>query len=199
MSTLSIGDKRLGSILQRDSYVSDDDLQEAIERQGEVGGRLAEALIGMGVISEHRIARAIEEHIGIPLVSLSRAKINPTATSKIPSKLAQDLKAIPFALDGDRIRVALTDPLDSLTIEEIEDETQLIVEPYTTLSKDFAWALATTYPDLKLTPPKDFTPQPAQPFGTIAREKGFLSPEQLDDALEEQNPHRRITRSHPAK
>ena len=180
MTTLSIGDKRLGAILLDSGYVSDESLQEAIGQQVEVGGKLADVLVGMGVISEHRIARAIEENIGIPLVSLPRVNIMPEALAKIPSDLAQDLEAVPFALDDNRIRVAFTDPLDSLIIEEIEDETQCIVEPYKALRKEFQWALATYYPELGLESPDSVAQDTTQRFGVLAVEKGLLSAEQLE-------------------
>ena len=69
MAVLSIGDKRLGAVLLDRGYVSDDNLQDAIGRHAEVGGRLSDILVNIGVISEQRIARAIEEAIGIPLVA----------------------------------------------------------------------------------------------------------------------------------
>lgn len=187
MTTLSIGDKRLGAILLDGGYVTDDNLQEAISQQVEVGGKLADVLVSMGVISEHRIARAIEENIGIPLVSLPRVNIMPEALAKIPSDLAQDIEVLPFALDDNRIRVAFTDPLDSLAIEEIEDETQCIVEPYKALRAEFQWALATYYPELGLEPPDSVAQDTTQRFGVLAVEKGFLTKDQLAEASEEQN------------
>ena len=39
---LSIGDRRLGAILLEQGYVSDNDLQKALDRHSEVGGRLAD-------------------------------------------------------------------------------------------------------------------------------------------------------------
>ncbi|MEX2500952.1 MAG: hypothetical protein WD336_01140, partial [Trueperaceae bacterium] len=60
MAVLSIGDKRLGAVLLERGYVTDEALQEAIQRHGDLGGRLADVLVDIGVISEQRIARAIE-------------------------------------------------------------------------------------------------------------------------------------------
>ncbi len=186
MTTLSIGDKRLGAILLDNGYVSDENLQEAIEQQVDIGGKLSEALVSMGVISEHRIARAIEENMGIPLVNLPRVNIMPEALAKVPSDIAQDLEVLPFALDDNRIRVAFTDPLDSLAIEEIEDETQCVVEPYKALANEFQWALATYYPELGLEAPDNVVQDTTDRFGLLAVEKGFLTQGQLEESTEEQ-------------
>ncbi len=186
MAVLSIGDKRLGAVLLDRGYVSDDNLQDAIGRHAEVGGRLSDILVNIGVISEQRIARAIEEAIGIPLVALPRIDISAEALAKVPADLAQEMGAVPFGLEGNRLRVAFADPLDALSIEEVEDESDCIVEPYKALSKELAWALATYYPELGLTPPADMGSDPGQRMGNLALEQGLITEDQLKEANEKQ-------------
>jgi len=186
MAVLSIGDKRLGAVLLERGYVTDDSLQEAIQRHGEVGGRLANVLVDIGVISEQRIARAIEESIGVPLVNLPRVDVMSDALAKVPGDLAQEVGALPFALDGDRLRVAFGDPLDALAIEEIEDASDCLVEPYQALRNELAWALATYYPELGLEPPPDVNVDVGQRLGALALADGLVTEEQLDGAVEQQ-------------
>ena len=186
MAVLSIGDKRLGAVLLERGYVNDEALQQAIGRHAEVGGRLANILVNIGIISEQRIARAIEESIGIPLVVLPRVDVEADALEKVPADLAQEIGAIPFALEGNRLRVAFEDPLDALAIEEIEDECDCIVEPYQALTKELQWALATYYPELGLEPPGDFEIDSSHRLGELAVEKGYITEENLKAAIEEQ-------------
>ncbi len=136
MAVLSIGDKRLGAVLLERGYVNDESLQQAIGRHAEVGGRLANILVTIGVISEQRIARAIEESIGIPLVVLPRVEVMPESLSKVPADLACEVGALPFAIDANRLRVAFEDPLDALSIEEIEDASDCLVEPYQAMQRE---------------------------------------------------------------
>ena len=187
MAVLSIGDKRLGAVLLERGYVNDESLQQAISRHAEVGGRLADILVHIGVISEQRIARAIEESIGIPLVVLPRVDVMPDALSKLPADLAFEVGAMPFAIDGDRLRVAFEDPLDALAIEEVEDASGCLVEPYQALQKELQWAIATYYPELGQEPPPDFEVDISQRLGSLAVEKGFITDEQLQGAVEEQH------------
>jgi type IV pilus assembly protein PilB len=186
VAVLSIGDKRLGAVLLERGYVTDESLQQAIGRHAEVGGRLAEVLVGIGVISEQRIARAVEESIGIPLVMLPRVDVMPEALSKLSADTAYEVGALPFALDGSRLRVAFEDPLDALAIEEIEDASGCVVEPYQALHKELQWALATYYPELGIEPPQDFEVDTSQRLGTLAVESGLITQEQLDEAVGEQ-------------
>lgn len=186
MAVLSIGDKRLGAVLLERGYVSDDGLQQAIAKHAEIGGSIADVLVGIGILSEQRIARAIEESIGIPLVVLAKVEVMGDALAKVPADLAKERMAFPFALEGSRLRVAFKDPLDALAIEEIEDASECTVEPYQALSKELLWALATYYPELGLEPPADLELDGTQRLGNLAVEKGFISPAQLKSALEEQ-------------
>ncbi len=186
MPVLSIGDKRLGAVLLERGFVKDEQLQQAIGRHGEVGGRLSEVLVSIGVISEQRIVRAIEEAIGIPLVALPRVDVMPEAVSKVPADLVQEVQAFPFAIEGNRLRVAFEDPLDAIAIEEIEDATDCTVEPYQALSKELKWAIATYYPELGLTAPVDFVLDSSHRIGDIAIELGHITPVQLQAAMDEQ-------------
>jgi type IV pilus assembly protein PilB len=186
MAVLSIGDKRLGAVLLERGYVSDESLQQAIGRHAEVGGRLADVLVQIGVISEQRIARAVEESIGIPLVMLPRVDVMPDALAKVDGDTAYEVGALPFAVDGNRLRVAFEDPLDALAIEEIEDASGCVVEPYQALRSELQWALATYYPELGLTPPSDFQVDTSQRLGALAVERGLLSVAELAEAVAEQ-------------
>ncbi len=186
MAVLSIGDKRLGAMLLERGFVSDDGLQRAISRHAEMGGRLAEVLVGLGVVSEQRIARAIEEAIGIPIVALPRAQVDPEALTRVSAEVALELRAFPFHVTNNRLRVAFVDPLDALAVEELEDASNCIVEPYQALSSEVAWALATYYPELGLTPPAEVNPQMGQRVGDLAKNMGLISGEQLAKALEQQ-------------
>ena len=84
MPVLSIGDRRLGAILLQLGYVTDTDLNKALEKHSEIGGRLADILIDASIVSERRIARAIEDELSYPLVNLTALKPPPEVTALSP-------------------------------------------------------------------------------------------------------------------
>jgi type IV pilus assembly protein PilB len=186
VAVLSIGDKRLGAVLLERGFVNDESLQQAISRHSQVGGRLGEVLVNIGVISEQRIARAIEESIGIPLVMLPRVDVMPEALAKLAGDVAYEVGALPFALDGTRLRVAFEDPLDALAIEEVEDASGCVVEPYQALRKELQWAIATYYPELGLAPPPDFDVDTSGRLGALAVGQKLITEQQLAEAAADQ-------------
>ncbi|MFN3266391.1 MAG: ATPase, T2SS/T4P/T4SS family [Deinococcales bacterium] len=190
MPVLSIGDRRLGAILLQLGYVSDADLQRALERHGETGGRLADILIDSGIVNERRIARAIEDELGYPLVNLTLVEPEPEATALIDGMKAQELDAFPFKIDNDKLRVAFVDPLNTMCIEAIEDATGFIVEPHQALRDHLKWAIASYYPELGLEVPdlgKLSSPEEER-LGNRLIKKQLITDEQLEQALSLQEP-----------
>ena len=186
---LSIGDRRLGAILLEQGYVNDGDLQKALVRHSEVGGRLAEILIDTGLVGEKRIARAIEEALGIPLVNLLAITPDPAAVAAIPAQTALNLQAIPFALENGTLRVALVDPLSSLALETLEDDSNLLIEPYQALREQVLWAVALHYPELGLTAVAPADAGEEAVGGQMGQElisRGLITDAQLQVALDAQ-------------
>ena len=186
---LSIGDRRLGAILLEQGYVNDTDLQKALVRHAEVGGRLAEILIDSGLVGEKRIARAIEEALGIPLVNLLVVTPEPQALAAVRSQTALSVQAFPFAVDGGTLRVAIVDPLSSLSIEALEDDSGLNIEPYQALRDQIMWAIATNYPDLNLQAELPADAEGNSGGGMMGQRlisRGLITDAQLQNALDSQ-------------
>ncbi|AKH17316.1 MULTISPECIES: type II/IV secretion system protein [Deinococcus] len=186
---LSIGDRRLGAILLEQGYVNDTDLQKALVRHAEVGGRLAEILIDSGMVGEKRIARAIEEALGIPLVNLLVVTPEAAALQAVRAQTAMQYQAFPFALDGQTLRVAIVDPLSSMAIEALEDDSGLNIEVYQALRDQIMWAIATYYPELHLTVEAPAEAEGGPAGGMLGQRlisRGLISDAQLQVALDAQ-------------
>ncbi|MGI8747321.1 MAG: type II/IV secretion system protein, partial [Deinococcus sp.] len=185
---LSIGDRRLGAILLEQGYVNDLDLQRALDKHAEVGGRLADILIDGGMVGEKRIARAVEEALGIPLVNLGALVPDRQALASVKAQVALSSLAFPFALEGDTLRVAFVDPLNNLNLETVEDASGLNVELYQALREQVQWAIANFYPELGL-PVGELADAPDEAVSLLGQQlvsRGLISEEQLLRALEQQ-------------
>lgn len=185
MPVLSIGDRRLGAILLQLGYVTDTDLNKALEKHSEIGGRLADILIESNIVSERRIARAIEDELSYPLVNLTVLKPPPEVTALIDGNQALELQAFPFALENNRLRVAFVDPLNTVAVETIEDATGHTVEPYQALRDHMRWAIAHYYPELGLEVPdlsKLVSPEEERLGNKLLRKK-IINEAQLEEAV----------------
>ena len=76
------GYKRLGDILTSEGVVTKDQLKEAVFLQKKDGGRIGEALIKLGYVSEDQIVVALSKQLAIPYITLSSGKLKSSLTKR---------------------------------------------------------------------------------------------------------------------
>lgn len=185
---MSSAEDRLASLLVEFGYVKQADMDSAIAESKRTGVRLRMHLQHSGLLSELRLARALEEAAGIPLVYLTRVLPHPAAVESIPGNLASEFRAIPFHVHNNMLRVAFTNPFDMTAVELIERQTGHHVERYFAREVEIDWALATFYPMLGLDPPTGYMRGAPIRLGDLAVDHGFLTEDQLEQLLNSQSP-----------
>jgi hypothetical protein len=113
---------KLGTILLQTSYITRDQLEEAVRLQRQARqGKIGEWLLKLGFVEEHQITSALARQHGLPLIKLENAERNDEAARMIPGKLARTLGIIPVGLDDSQssIRVAASGPVDFDSQESI--------------------------------------------------------------------------------
>jgi type IV pilus assembly protein PilB len=108
--------------------------------------RLGEVLIKNGYLTEMHLAEALSAQLGIPFISLVKERPNQNALSMIPENVAARLNVIPLSLTYDgRITVAMSDPMDTLAIDEINMLTNREVDIRIATASDINKALSSYY------------------------------------------------------
>jgi type IV pilus assembly protein PilB len=92
------------------------------------GGSLAQALVDEGVASSDGIARMLAARHQLPLVDLVLTGVKEEATRTIPLHVLERVAAIPYAVDGDALHVAVADPSDLHGLDQLRLATSLRVE-----------------------------------------------------------------------
>jgi len=110
----------LGELLVGRGLVSEDQLGEALTKQTTSGKRLGNLLVELGLLGERALTDVLAEQLGLDVVDLSRAVIDPDVVALLDQDDARRLLALPTQRDGSRVEVAVADPL----IENLD--TQLI-------------------------------------------------------------------------
>jgi type IV pilus assembly protein PilB len=82
-------------------------------------GSLAQALVAEGFAASEGVARMLAARHHVPLVDLALTGVEKQATDLIPLHVLERLVAIPYALSGDSLRVAVADPADLHAIDEL--------------------------------------------------------------------------------
>ena len=91
-------------------------------------GSLAEALRDEGVAQSEGIARSLARRHDLPFIDLQEERVSPDAGELIPLVTLQRVVAIPVSRQGDRLRVAVSDPGNIHGIDEIRLASRYPVE-----------------------------------------------------------------------
>ncbi len=114
---------RLDQILLRRGLVNDDQIKQALMRQRSQGGRLGSHLFYYRFLSEEQLVNALSEQLGVPGVALSEMAVPVEVLQKVPPKLVDKFKVLPFAFDPATLvlSVAVIDPDNREAISQIQN------------------------------------------------------------------------------
>ena len=131
---LSVGRKkiRIGDVLVAAGAITEEQLQEGLAKQKETGGKLGNALVDLGFISNDMLITVLTTQLGIDYIELKGAKIEEKVIHMVPDNMATKYQAIPIEIDPDNpniLKVAMADPMDIMAMDDIGLVTNLQVEP----------------------------------------------------------------------
>ena len=122
--------KGVEDILYEEGQLTPDQLS-AVKFEHINTGRTAEDIITeRGYVSPSDLVVARGKLLNIPYINLGGRQIKNELLDVIPEPTARKYVLIPFEQEGDRLKVAMKDPLDLQVIEFIEKGSGLKVEPY---------------------------------------------------------------------
>ncbi|MBY6267344.1 GspE/PulE family protein [Parageobacillus thermoglucosidasius] len=121
------GRKRLGDLLVEAGLITEEQLEEAL-REKAPGQKLGDVLLQLGYITEQQLIEVLEFQLGIPHVSLYRYPIDPKLTNLIPKEFAKRHMVMPLKVEGERLLVAMADPMDFFVIDDLRLSTGFHIE-----------------------------------------------------------------------
>jgi len=137
--------EKLTKILIDKKLIKQEDLEKALSVQREKGGSLSDMLVDMGYISRNDLMVVLSNELGIPPINLARYKIDPSVIKLIPKKTAKGYKIMPISKIGNTLVVAMVDPMNIFTIDDIKTLTGFDLSPVITTDKDIKEALSLYY------------------------------------------------------
>ncbi len=120
---------RLGEILVKESLITQEQLQKALEFQRANGGKLGSCLTRMGFITDDDITGVLSRQYGVPSINLKYYEIDPNVIKLIPQDTASRYQVIPLSRVGSVLTIAMTDPTNVFAMDDIKFMTGFNVEP----------------------------------------------------------------------
>ena len=138
--------EKLGELLIKKNLLTQAQLEEALQAQVIFGGKLGTVLIEMGLITEDILAEILEQLINIPCAKPGQLQNIPDNVIKIISpEQAEKHKVMPVSVIGKKLTLAMADPRNLQSIDEISFRTGYIVMPILALEVRLVFALESYY------------------------------------------------------
>jgi len=137
--------KKIGALLLRKAYITEDQLKTALSIQKSSGKKIGNILLDTGIINEEQLVEVISERLKIPKLNLSSLVINPQVISIIPVDIAKRYQVLPVFKLGNTLTVAMADPLNIVALDQIKYITKCIIKRTVVGEKAVAEAIERYY------------------------------------------------------
>ncbi|HYX75615.1 MAG TPA: ATPase, T2SS/T4P/T4SS family, partial [Gaiellaceae bacterium] len=92
------------------------------------GGSFAQAILDEGVATPEGLARTLASRYQLPFIDLPLTGVSDEAVKEVPIHVLERVVAVPYALESDRLRVAIADPSNVNAIDELRLATRYQLE-----------------------------------------------------------------------
>jgi len=137
--------QRLGDILVQSNKITEEQLKSVLKKQRTSGKRLGEQLIEDNILTEDAIIDVLEIQLGIMRVDLEKTEVNMEAVKSISESLALRYNLIPIDIEDNKIKVAMSDPLNVFAIDDVTISSGYEVEPLITTQSSIKKAIDRYY------------------------------------------------------
>ncbi|WP_046173972.1 GspE/PulE family protein [Domibacillus indicus] len=136
--------KRLGDLLVESGLISEEQLSLALTEK-KSSQKLGDVLLSRGFITEQQLIEVLEFQLGIPHVSLYRYPIDIKLLSLVSKDMAKKSLIIPLKKEENRLFVAMADPMDYFTVEDLRLATGFQIETAIATKQDILRAINKYY------------------------------------------------------
>ncbi|MDO8749331.1 MAG: type II secretion system ATPase GspE [Candidatus Omnitrophota bacterium] len=136
---------QIGQMLIDAGIMTSEDLERGLKEQKKSGKFICTTLIEMGLLQEDTLLPILARKLNMPLVKIKTLDIKADVISKVPAKFATHYKLIPISLEGNVISLAVTDPLDIHTLDDLRLLLGFEIKPVLAGEKDILEAIRRYY------------------------------------------------------
>lgn len=130
----------LARYLIKEGLLSESDCHLIARDNGNTGAAFAKVVVSLGVLTEEKLAQFLVQKTKLPMIPHNQfCTVKPGAESALALPLMKTLEVIPVELHNNQLTVAMADPLDQDTLQQLRFFTDFRIKPviatFTTLYK----------------------------------------------------------------
>jgi type IV pilus assembly protein PilB len=133
------------NLMVNKKIVESREIEEIYRKQGENGASIQRIILEMGIIEKKEMMQLLSEEIGVPYIELEGKVFDPSIVALLSEEISRRHNLVTIGQKNDKLIVAMANPLDVYTHDEIRIKTGFEVEPYLAFSDDINKALDSVY------------------------------------------------------
>ena len=141
--------KKLGELLVDAGIITQAQLDEALELQNDKGGLIGEVLVQLKFTTEEDIAKMLTAQYGFAFLPLANYEIDQDLIKLIPERVAQQYCLIPIDKIANNLTIAMSNPLNTQAIEDIETLLNCSVQAFVSTSSDIRKSIEKYYKETR--------------------------------------------------
>src|SRR5260370_7233537 len=101
---------RLGEILVKENLITTEQLKKALEHQRHNGGKLGSVLMKLGYITDDQITGVLSRQYGVPSINLKYYEVDQNVIKLIPQDTAVRYQIVPLSPVASTLTLPMTHP-----------------------------------------------------------------------------------------
>lgn len=119
--------ERIADVMVEDGLLTTTQVEELLEVQKKEGVRLLKLLVEKAYVSEQDMVVSMGRVLNTPPINISKISIPPEISDLLPREVATSHKVIPVSRLGNKLFLAMADPLNVLAVDDVKRITKLEV------------------------------------------------------------------------
>ncbi len=137
--------KKLGDLVKEAGLIDNFQLEAALSHQRNWGGKLGTILVELEFAHEEDIARVVAEKLNIPYVNLFEPELSQDVVKILKADMAKKFGVVPVRKDTNALVLAMSDPMDIETMDNIRFITGLTIKPVLAMASEIRDAIRKYY------------------------------------------------------
>ena len=129
--------KPLGQVLLELGLISEPELAQAVKQHIETGERLGQILIRMNAVTSAEVGRALETKLCVNYMNIQNHIFSEDLVRVLSEEFVRTQQVVPIFIDGEKLVLAMVDPVNREVIRAVEEMCGLKVIPKFILENEF--------------------------------------------------------------
>src|SRR5271169_2515205 len=121
--------ERIADALIEDGLLNAEQVAELLEKQKKEGTRFIKLVVEKAYVTDNDLVVVMGRVLNTPPVNVNRLMVPPDLAELVPRDISANYKVLPVSRLGNRLYLAMADPLNVLAVDDVKRMTKLEVSP----------------------------------------------------------------------